>query len=358
MKHILLLYCLLISFTFLAQVERNSSEQTPAKKASPAVKQDSNSLDDDIAPNNSVQENRSQQILDATRFLSTQKNTTAYSVQERADLIKELARTNPNSAEYYFNVYLASGRKNADLGLLKKAYEKTPTDINVLEEMAGNAVRTNQLTIAKKYLKELMTSGSLDLDLVNYFKDLFQLAPKNSVLIFHGFDDSYNALYVQQILLVRPDIKIINLDWLTISDYRAELKNSGFFVPSEVIVNPDYLRNFIDKNPTKSMGISLTLPKAYLEKLPHNATVIGTAFWTNTKPSSNSNLSDFTFIISKPKNEQAISWAKNYLPFLYSYRGQLLTNKDTNGAKAIENKMIEIGKWNNQQTKISSVLQQ
>lgn len=358
MKHILLLYCLLISFTFLAQVERSSSEQVPAKKANPAVQQESNSLEDDITPSKSVQENRSQQLINATRFLKTQKNETANTVQERTNLIKELARTNPNSADYYFNVYLASGRKNADLGLLKKAYEKTPTDINVLEEMAGNAVRTNQLTISKKYLKELMIIGSLDLNLVNYFKDLFQLAPKNSVLIFHGFEDSYNALYVQQILLVRPDIKIINLDWLTINDYRTELKKNGYFVPSEAIVNPDYLRDFIDKNPTKSIGVSLTVPKAYLEKLPHNSTVIGTAFWTNTKPPSNSNLSDFTFIISKPKNEEAISWAKNYLPFLYSYRGQLLANKDTNGAKAIENKMIEIGKWNNQQTKISSVLQQ
>jgi hypothetical protein len=273
-------------------------------------------------------------------------------------LIKELARTNPNSADYYFNVYLASGRKNAAIEFLNKAYEKAPTDVNVLEEMAGNAVRTNELTSAKKYLNGLMNIGSLNMNLVNYFKDLFQLAPKNAVLILHGFDDSYNALYVQQILLIRPDIKIINLDWLTINDYRNELKKKGFFVPSEVLVNPDYLRDFIDKNPTKSMGISLTLPKTYLEKLPHHATVIGTAFWTNTKPPSNSNLSDFTFIISKPKNELAISWAKNYLPFLYNYRNQLLTHKDTNGAKAIENKMIEIGKWNNQQAKISSVLQQ
>jgi hypothetical protein len=350
MKNHLLIFFVLIHCCFFAQIK---PLKTPTKKENSVVapvnipKTSQASFDGDSY---SVQ---SQQLIEQTRRQEFQKNETNATKNYREKLIADLEQSKVNTALLAFNQYLASGRTNAKFKLLNDAYLQSPTNINIVSEMIAYYVRTNQQAEVKEYLKKLMNIDALNIHLSAYFKDIFVLAPKNATLLFHGFEDSYNALYVQQILGVRPDIRIVNLDWLTVNDYRKFLQQQGFTLPETQTVNSTFVRQLISMNPQIQWGVSLTLPKAYLEQLPSDAQLCGTVYWLNTAI-RNFSWHTFTFIQMQPGNTQAKKWTKNYLLYLNQLR--LEFNLKQQQAIDIKNKMLQIAQWNAIEPQIKAIL--
>ena len=131
MKLIFYILPLLFSIGLCAQEEKERQMAPPSFSSAGVVSEESTSpsTKKNEAGKDSkkiIQQSQSAILLQQTRYQATQKNETATTKKKRAALVSDLERTAPNSADYYLNVYIMEGRKNASAGMLKKAYSLNP----------------------------------------------------------------------------------------------------------------------------------------------------------------------------------------------------------------------------------------
>ncbi|MBU2019451.1 MAG: hypothetical protein KJ941_07390, partial [Bacteroidetes bacterium] len=110
---------------------------------------------------------------------------------------------------------------------------------------------------------------------------------------------------------------------LNSENYRKSLKQKGIFIPSQIEVNPSFVREFCLKNEQKNVQLSMTIAAPYFQIISQSIYVKGLTFY-------------FSSILQDLYTENLILWEKglakqslkvtgftlnsNYLPILYQLR--------------------------------------
>ena len=186
-------------------------------------------------------------------------------LQEKMDEdVSLLKLESPNSFEYYLFYYM-SGNYNVDREKeLKLAEAMKPLDPDILTQCLANAIVKEDKTSALAYLKKIKENKLLSNESISYAADLLESSTDNQALITHGFLDSYGVAYQQIVQGIHPEIKLISLDLLQSETYRNGLAQAGYILPSETVINTDYLSSFCSLNNDKKLALSMTIPKDYL----------------------------------------------------------------------------------------------
>ena len=144
----------------------------------------------------------------------TQRTPNSMQQEQMNNVVLQLEENSPESFEFHYFKYVA-GNYNVDLiDHLKKAEVLRPANSDVQIQLAAYYLIMKDSKNAQIYLDKIIASTRLSKDVIDYAEDLIQSAPENGTLITHGFDDSFATAYVQLSRKIRPDVKLISLDFL------------------------------------------------------------------------------------------------------------------------------------------------
>lgn len=257
----------------------------------------------------------------------TQRTPTPEQQKEMDDAVRYFEQNAPDAFEYHYFKYM-SGNYDLDLvGHLEKAESIKPNNSDVHVQMAAVSIIKNNIAEALRYMNRLVESERLSASVLQYSEDVLLSAPDSSVLITHGFDDTYGTWYQQNANGVRKDVSLVSLDFLQSEDYREQIKNKGVNVPTRETVDVAFLEEFVDQNQDETVCISMTTPKEYLVPLKDNLYVNGLVLQYSKDAIENMESNEVLWnstlskhLVNEAKDDKARSLSSNYLPMLFTLR--------------------------------------
>ena len=218
---------------------------------------------------------------------------------------------------------------------MKEAEKIRPTNSDVQAQMAAYYIITEDKKQTLNYLEKIVASGKLSQDPIRYAHDLLKSVPLNGVLVTHGFEDSYAAQYVQLKKGVRTDVQIVSLDFLQSDTYRKSLLAKGYKLPSNKIVDVQFLNEFCKLNAAKNVSISMTTPKEYLHSMKANLYVVGLVMVYSAEEYNNNYQNDYLWekefdksLVENATSSKAKELSANYLPMLLLLRQYYINSSD------------------------------
>ena len=122
----------------------------------------------------------------------------------------------------------------------------------------------------------LANNGVLSNETIAYTEDVLISAGDNELLLTHGTNDSYGAIYNQQIQGNKfSSIHIVSLELMKSDSYRESMRSKGIEVPNRKSVDVQFFVELCRLNSNKGISISMTLPIAYLKPIAAQLTAYG-----------------------------------------------------------------------------------
>ena len=276
----------------------------------------------------------------------TQRTPSSAQQQRMDENVQLLAKSEPASFEYHLYNYLSGNYDLSRIEHLKTAEKLNPSNVDVQLQMAAYYIIKDDTKNAEFYLQKLVDRNRFSNELLNYAEDLLLSVKENGTLITHGFDDTFPLVYLQVKKGVRADVSIISLDLLQSQSYRSKLMAGGYKISKETFVDVKYFQNFLEMNASKTLAVSMTVPKEYVKDVQARLFPSGLVFdYSLEKEYSNFYRNELLWnkeLQRKSLNQPALQQTKalnaNYLPMLFQLRGVYLANNQP------EN-LSEIDKW-------------
>ena len=277
---------------------------------------------------------------------SVQRTQRSPSIQQQAemnDAVGYFEQNLPNSFEFHYFKYTA-GNYNVDLyPHLKEAENLRPNNSDVHVQLSAYHIIEGNKQQAITYMNKLVASKRLGSNVLKYSGDILRSTPKNGTLVTHGFDDTYGAWYMQQVKGVRPDVKLISLDFLQSEQYRSSLKSNGYKLPQSEKVDTHYFSEFCRLNTGKKLAVSMTTPKEYFRSILANVYVTGLVFEYRTSSYDNFQRNVDLWeqqlrkeLVGGVQDEKAKQLSANYLPMLFQMRKVYNQKGDTQKVKELD----------------------
>ena len=275
-------------------------------------------------------------------------------LQEKMDEdVSILKLESPNSFEYYLFYYM-SGNYNVDREKeLKLAEAMKPLDPDILTQCLANAIVKEDKISTLTYLQKIKENQLLSNESITYAADLLESSTDNQALITHGFLDSYGVAYQQIVQGIHPEIKLISLDLLQSETYRNGLAQAGYILPSETVINTDYLSSFCSLNNDKKLALSMTIPKDYLLPIQSFLFPVGLVFEYRKENS----ISETSLVarneqlwntslekqnLYQYKSMESNNLSSNYLPMLLFLKSSYLLNNEADKLIQIDQEISTI----------------
>ena len=275
-------------------------------------------------------------------------------LQEKMDEdVSLLKLESPNSFEYYLFYYM-SGNYNVDREKeLKLAEAMKPLDPDILTQCLANAIVKEDKASTLAYLQKIKENQLLSNESISYAVDLLESSTDNQALITHGFLDSYGVAYQQIVQGIHPEIKLISLDLLQSETYRNGLAQAGYILPSETVINTDYLSSFCSLNNDKKLALSMTIPKDYLLPIQSFLFPVGLVF----EYRQDNSISETSLVarneqlwntslekqnLYQYKSMESNNLSSNYLPMLLFLKSSYLLNNEADKLIQIDQEISTI----------------
>jgi hypothetical protein len=269
---------------------------------------------------------QSSQVLESeskkVKYQSSSRSPSIESQRVMDSEVEQLRTIDDESFEYHLYNYVSG---NYDVSRQESLYTAASIDGNnkeVQRLMVANSIVMGDETATKKGLVKLVKNGSLSKETISYTEDVLESSNGNDILITHGTNDSYGAIYNQ--LIDREEfgsICIISLDLMKSSSYRELIRKKGFKVPTREVVDIQFFIELCNLNRNKGLSISMTLPLAYLKPIASKLIPYGLVLRTGSqKPLC---ASDLEILWNKKLNKKNLTeftsaesrnYAKNYRP--------------------------------------------
>lgn len=280
----------------------------------------------------------------------TQRSPSAAQQTQMNQVVDDLEQNAPESFEFHYFKYVAGNYNVALIEDLKKAESLRPQNSDVQIQMAAYNIIVNDQTNAQVYLEKLIKSTRLSQDVLDYAEDLLKSAPDKGTLITHGFDDTYACYYLQTVKKIRPDVRLISLDFLQSEKYRTDLKTAGYVLPEKVLIDVAYLQEFCSKNDSKGLAISMTTPKEYLVPIQQNLFAVALVFEYHKELTYNNFYrNDYLWneelsktLINKATTDKAKQLSANYLPMLLFLHKTYSESKEVEKVKEVDEAMDKV----------------
>ena len=196
------------------------------------------------------------------------------SLEVTKDIVKQLEKYIPNPFTHYFIVGTIGGVNPSAGGSLLKAYNINPTFEGIHSNMVTYSQSIDDSDLRKKVNKEWFKLNELSPGLLAYGYNVLMSLDSNSVLLTQHDNDSYPIWMLQDVLGIREDIKVINIDFIIVDNYRdmvfKDLKLAPLNLKSKSI--NDYYQNWSDivchfldhYDSSKPLALGLTIsPELY-----------------------------------------------------------------------------------------------
>lgn len=278
-----------------------------------------------------------------------QRTPTGAQQKAMDDAVKSLENSAPNSFEYHYYKYVAGNYNVSLIDHLNKAEAIRPNNTDVqIQKAAYYHIKKNS-SKTKEYLNKLVTSKRLDDKLKFYAEDLLLSVPKNGTLVTHGFDDTYSVLYTQLKFSVRTDVRVISLDMIQSEEYRNTLKAEGYVIPSRTTVDVSFFKEFVSKNESKNIAVSLTTPKEYFKPIQGSLYLTGLVFEYHSSDYDNLHQNQTLwekklkkYPVEKATDEKLKELSSNYLPMLLVLYKHYKSSGETDKLESVDSALTKV----------------
>lgn len=144
-------------------------------------------------------------------------------LKEGAEIVKLINQAIPNTFTYYYCSFLTNGIGVENYQNLLKAYEMNPNFVGIHSSMISYAESSMNYDLRKKVNNEWYQTNYFSTDLLNYSYNVLNSMDKNSILFVQNDNDTYPLWLLQDALEIRPDVLIINIDFMLLDDYRKNI---------------------------------------------------------------------------------------------------------------------------------------
>jgi len=268
-------------------------------------------------------------------YLRSQRTPSKEQQANMDEAVKQLESADAKSFEYHYFKYVSGNYNTAWFSHLKEAENIRPTNSDVQVQMAAYYIITEDRKKTLNYLEKIVASGKLSSEPIRYANDLLKSVPQNGLLITHGFEDSYAVFYVQLKKGIRTDVQIVSLDLLQSDTYRKYLVELGYQLPTNKIVDVQFLNEFCKLNANKNVSISMTTPKEYLQSMKSNLFVVGLVMVYSQEEYNNNYQNDYLWdkefdksLVENATSAKAKVLSANYLPMLLLLRQFYINSAD------------------------------
>lgn len=136
------------------------------------------------------------------------------------EIVKMMEQHIPNTFTYYYLSYLDHGVATEDGDKLLKAYRMNPNFEGIHSSVISYAISTRDTALRKEVNKAWYKTNYISPNLLNYGYNVLMSLEKNAILLTQNDNDTYPLWMLQDALGVRPDVSVINIDFLLLADYR------------------------------------------------------------------------------------------------------------------------------------------
>ncbi len=322
----------------------------PNEKESESLKK--SSLQENVSVQQSQKEQsiiKFEQVSTQSTYMRSQRTPSVAQQKQMDESVKELEKADVKSFEYNFFKYVSGNYNTEWFSFLKEAEKIRPNNADVQTQMAAYHLITANEKNALEYIEKLVKSARLSAEPIVYANDLLKSAPQNGVLITHGFDDTYAVNYLQLKNGIRKDVQLISLDYFQSETYRKMLLDKGFKLPGSKVIDVHFLNEFCKLNESKSISVSMTLPKEYLQPMKAQLYVVGLTFQFHSTEFNNYYMNDYLWqkeldkkLVNNAQSVKAKDLSANYLPMLLFLRTSYSRTNEAEQLKEIDKSLDKV----------------
>ncbi len=198
----------------------------------------------------------------------------------------------PDSFTFNYVAYSIRGIDPSKGYYLLKAYEINPKYEGINAAMVTYAVSILDKHLRKKVNNNWYPLNELSPGLLNYGYNVLMSVRPNSILLTQHDNDSYPVWMLQDVKNIRPDVMVINFDFLRLDSYRnaifdqlgikpLDFRYSSDFESDWMIILSHFLANY---NNTRPLYIAMTVSGDYYKDYAAMMSVSGLTYRFLTSP--------------------------------------------------------------------------
>lgn len=147
-------------------------------------------------------------------------------LMEGGEVVKLMEKYIPQTFTYYYLSYLTHGIGTGNYENLLKAYEMNPNFEGIHSSIISYAESSVDISLRRKANNQWFKKNYISPQLLAYNYNVLMSLDSNAILLTQHDNDTYPAWMIQDVLNIRTDVTVINIDFLLLEDYRRHiLKN-------------------------------------------------------------------------------------------------------------------------------------
>lgn len=175
---------------------------------------------------------QSKQVLESeskkVRYQSNSRSPSIQSQQIMDNEVEKLKEIDDESFEYHLYNYVSGSYDDTRQESLYRAQSIDGNNQEVQKLIVANALVQGDTKTAGNNLEKLVKNGILSKETIAYTEDVLISAEGNDLLLTHGTNDSYGALYNQYIKGNKfASICIVSLELMKSESYRKLIRKIG-----------------------------------------------------------------------------------------------------------------------------------
>lgn len=139
------------------------------------------------------------------------------------DIVKLMEQYIPNTFTHYFAAGSTGGVSPNGAAYLVKAYAIDPNFEGINSDMVTYAQTVSDMELRKKVNKFWFTKNEIQAGYINYGYNVLMSVAAKGVLLTQSDNDTYSLWMLQDALNIRPDVTVINIDFLILDAYRERI---------------------------------------------------------------------------------------------------------------------------------------
>ncbi len=202
------------------------------------------------------------------------------------EIVSLMEKYIPDSFTFNYVAYSIQGIDPSKGKYLAKAYETNPRFEGINSAMVTYAVSILDNHLRKKVNKNWYPLNELSPGLINYGYNVLMSVEPNSILLTQHDNDSYPVWMLQDVKNIRPDVLVINIDFLRLESYRRSIFNQLGIKPLELQASENYesdwekilhhiLSGYQNNRP---LFIAMTVTPDYYKSFSHKMSISGLTY--------------------------------------------------------------------------------
>ena len=225
-----------------------------------------------------------------------------------------------------------------------------PDNVELYDDFMDYYAMNDNLQGRRKFSKELSKSNVIPDYVLEYNYNVLASLPSDAVLFTNGFDDTYPIWVLQDVQNVRPDVKVVKINYLSDTIYRNKVLNELGLSYDNDLNGIKLVKNILEQNPDKPLYLPFTVDKRLIQALYPNLYPIGLVFKYAKTPVDNlpetqrvweDNFKKTTLLeVEKPKKQR--DFQVNYLIPLVNLYNYYIKIGEKEKAKSLKKYIVHL----------------